>query len=87
MTADIFNKGVGKRIIVVSKTAPAERVRALDEKAEIIVAGEQEVDLKRMVAELKKRGIDRLMVEGGATLNYGMIGLDWSTSYRSSWAT
>ena len=71
MTADIFNKGAGKRIIVVSKAAPADRVDALNEKAEIIVAGEQEVDLKQMVAELKKRGIDRLMVEGGATLNFG----------------
>jgi 2,5-diamino-6-(ribosylamino)-4(3H)-pyrimidinone 5'-phosphate reductase len=73
VTADIFNKGVGKRIIVVSKGAPADRVRALAEKAEIIVAGEGEVDLRQMVGELKKRGIDRLMVEGGATLNYGMM--------------
>jgi 2,5-diamino-6-(ribosylamino)-4(3H)-pyrimidinone 5'-phosphate reductase len=73
LTADIFNKGVGKRIIVVAKTAPAERVRALAAKAEVIVAGEQEVDLKHMAAELKKRGIERLMVEGGATLNYGMM--------------
>jgi 2,5-diamino-6-(ribosylamino)-4(3H)-pyrimidinone 5'-phosphate reductase len=73
VTADIFNKGVGKRIIVVSKAAPADRVRALAAKAEVIVAGEQEVDLKQMAAELKKRGIDRLMVEGGATLNYGMM--------------
>ncbi|HEY3274017.1 MAG TPA: 2,5-diamino-6-(ribosylamino)-4(3H)-pyrimidinone 5'-phosphate reductase [Methanocella sp.] len=73
VTADIFNKGVGKRIIVVSKAAPAERVRPLATKAEIIVAGESEVDLAQMVVELKKRGIGRLMVEGGATLNYGMM--------------
>jgi len=73
VTADIFNKGKGKRIIVVARAAPADRVRALAEKAEIIVAGEGEVDLPAAMAELKKRGIGRLMVEGGATLNYGMM--------------
>jgi 2,5-diamino-6-(ribosylamino)-4(3H)-pyrimidinone 5'-phosphate reductase len=73
VTADIFNKGAGKRIIVVSRAAPADRVRALAEKADIIVAGEAEVDLPTAVAELKRRGIGRLMVEGGATLNYAMM--------------
>jgi 2,5-diamino-6-(ribosylamino)-4(3H)-pyrimidinone 5'-phosphate reductase len=73
LTADIFNKGVGKRIIVVSKAAPADRVRALATRAEIIMTGENEVDLPQMAVELKKRGIHRLMVEGGATLNYAMM--------------
>lgn len=72
LTADIFKKGTGKRIIVVSKAAPIERVEALKEKADIIVAGDAEVDLSVMAAELKKRGINRLMVEGGATLNWAM---------------
>lgn len=71
--ADIFKKGTGKRIVVVSQAAPAERVEALQAKAELVVAGEREVDLPRMCSELKKRGIDRLMIEGGATLNYAMV--------------
>jgi 2,5-diamino-6-(ribosylamino)-4(3H)-pyrimidinone 5'-phosphate reductase len=71
--ADIFKKGAGRRIIVVSRAAPPERVAALGVKAEIIVAGETEVDLRQMASELKRRGIRRLMVEGGATLNYGMM--------------
>jgi 2,5-diamino-6-(ribosylamino)-4(3H)-pyrimidinone 5'-phosphate reductase len=72
-TADIFKKGTGKRIVVVSQAAPSDRVAALKEKAEIIVAGQEEVDLEQMSVELKKRGIDRLMIEGGATLNYAMV--------------
>lgn len=72
ITADVFKKGVGKRIVVVSKAAPADKVEALKEKADVIVAGIEEVDLPEMARELKKRGIDRLMVEGGATLNWGM---------------
>ena len=71
-TADIFKKGAGKRIIVVARGAPKERVEALREKADVIVAGDAEVDLKVMAAELKKRDINRLMVEGGATLNWAM---------------
>ncbi|WP_424357196.1 2,5-diamino-6-(ribosylamino)-4(3H)-pyrimidinone 5'-phosphate reductase [Methanocella sp. MCL-LM] len=73
VTADIFKKGTGKRIVVVSQAAPADRVEALREKAEIIVCGKEEVDLEQMSAELKKRGISRLMIEGGATLNYAMV--------------
>ncbi len=72
LTADLFKKGTGKRIIVVSKAAPTERVEALKEKADVIVAGSEEVDLAEMARELKKRGICRLMVEGGATLNWAM---------------
>ncbi|HMK46044.1 MAG TPA: 2,5-diamino-6-(ribosylamino)-4(3H)-pyrimidinone 5'-phosphate reductase [Methanocella sp.] len=72
LTADILNKGTGRRIIVVSQSAPEERVAALREKAEILVAGKDQVDLTTMSAELKKRGIGRLMIEGGATLNYAM---------------
>jgi 2,5-diamino-6-(ribosylamino)-4(3H)-pyrimidinone 5'-phosphate reductase len=72
LAADVFKKGVGKRIVVVSRAAPADKVGALKEKAEVIVAGNEEVDLAEMARELKKRGIGRLMVEGGATLNWAM---------------
>jgi 2,5-diamino-6-(ribosylamino)-4(3H)-pyrimidinone 5'-phosphate reductase len=72
LAADVFKKGVGKRIVVVSRAAPADKVEALKEKADVIIAGNEEVDLAEMARELKKRGIGRLMVEGGATLNWAM---------------
>jgi len=71
--ADIFIKGEGTRIIIVSGSAPAERVEMLREKAIIICAGDNEVDLPAAMEELKDMGISRLMVEGGATLNWGML--------------
>jgi 2,5-diamino-6-(ribosylamino)-4(3H)-pyrimidinone 5'-phosphate reductase len=71
--ADIFKKGEGKRIIIVSKSAPSDKVALLKEKAIIVVAGKKSVDLKQAMSELKSQGIDRLMIEGGATLNWGMI--------------
>ncbi len=71
--ADIFKKGDGKRIIAITENAPQGLVKKLSEHAEIIIAGEKKVDLEKLLAELKARGIDRLMVEGGATLNWGLI--------------
>jgi 2,5-diamino-6-(ribosylamino)-4(3H)-pyrimidinone 5'-phosphate reductase len=71
--SDIFLKGEGKRIIAVSKSAPAEKVRLLSNLADIICIGEKNVDLIKLLSELKDRGINRLMVEGGATLNWGLI--------------
>ena len=71
--ADIFKKGEGTRIIAVSNSAPSERVDVLKEKAVIIKAGDERVDLHELAGKLKAMGIDRLMIEGGATLNWGMI--------------
>ncbi len=71
--ADIFKKGVGKKIIAVTETAPQEKVKQLSEHAEIIVSGEKSVDLEKLLCELKAHGISRLMVEGGATLNWGLV--------------
>lgn len=71
--ADIFMKGEGTRIIAVSRSAPGERVKALENMAMVIVAGEYRVDLPELVERLKEMGINRLMVEGGAGLNFGML--------------
>ena len=71
--ADIFKKGEGKRIIAVTENAPRERTERLARLAGVITAGRTTVDLAKLLAELKARGINRLMVEGGATLNWGLI--------------
>ncbi|HJH29782.1 MAG TPA: 2,5-diamino-6-(ribosylamino)-4(3H)-pyrimidinone 5'-phosphate reductase [Methanosarcinaceae archaeon] len=73
LDADIFKKGVGTRVIAVSKSAPRDRVQAFGKVAVVIEAGEDKVDLSELVVQLKKMGIDRLMVEGGARLNFGML--------------
>ena len=73
--ADIFKKGNGKKIIVVSKKAPLDRVNQLSSNpnTKIIAVGQDRVDLAEMAVLLKKEGIDRLMVEGGGSLNFGLI--------------
>jgi 2,5-diamino-6-(ribosylamino)-4(3H)-pyrimidinone 5'-phosphate reductase len=71
--ADILKKGDGRRIIVVSGNAPLEKVNELSHFAEIITVGGKRADLAKLMAELKARGINHLMVEGGGTLNWGLI--------------
>ena len=77
--ADILRKGAGRRIVFVSGSASAERVDALSTAgAEVVVAGEQgapRVDLAAALRHLHDMGIRRLMVEGGATLNWSLINL------------
>src|SRR5665811_1503088 len=73
LDADIFKKGEGLRIIAVSNSAPAEKIKSLEEKALVIKTGDLKVDLGELVAKLKEMGINILMVEGGATLNWGML--------------
>ncbi len=75
--ADILRKGAGRRIIFVTGSAAAERVDALSASgAEVVVADGQDgerVDLAAALKHLHGTGIRRLMVEGGATLNWSMI--------------
>lgn len=71
--ADIFEKGEGQRIVVVSSSAPSKSVEALKEKAIVIISGDTSVDLPDAMEQLHELGIKRLMVEGGATLNWGML--------------
>ncbi len=71
--ADILHKGEGRRVIIVAEGAPAERLDVLRRKAEIIACGSEQVDLAAALEELYNIGVRRLMVEGGATLNWALI--------------
>jgi len=60
--------------ILVSESAPEERVTALEaEGAEIVVAGEERVDLEEALSELAADGIYHLLVEGGGELIFSLF--------------
>ena len=73
LNANIFKTGDGIRIIAVSNAAPVENVKKLEKMAIVIKTESNKVDLPELVGKLKKMGINILMVEGGATLNWGML--------------
>ena len=72
LDANILKKD-SPTIIVTTEKAPQEKVKALSEKVEVIIAGKEEVDLIKMMEILYNRGIRNLMVEGGSTLNWNLI--------------
>jgi riboflavin biosynthesis pyrimidine reductase len=57
-----------RTIVITTAQAPADRRAALEEMADIIVAGQESVDLKVAVAALAERGHRRMLAEGGPHL-------------------
>ena len=57
-----------RTIVITTAQAPADRRAALQERADIIVAGQETVDLKAAVAALAERGHRRMLTEGGPRL-------------------
>ncbi len=57
-----------RTIVITTAQAPADRRAALDGLAEVIVAGQETVDLKAAVAALAERGHRRMLAEGGPYL-------------------
>jgi len=71
--AEVLNKGEGRRIVAVSEQAIVVDIGRLGEKAEVLVCGQGEVDLKRLLHDLALRGVRKVMVEGGARLNWSLL--------------
>ncbi len=67
LNAKVLN-GEAKTLIATSKAANSERVAEVSKFAEVVVLGEQQVDLRALMEELYARGVRKLMVEGGGTL-------------------
>jgi riboflavin biosynthesis pyrimidine reductase len=68
-TTPFFTSAAERPIVItVSSAAGADRARA-SEVAEVIIAGETDVDLPRAIAELGSRGAKSVLAEGGPTLN------------------
>jgi len=57
-----------RTVVVTSAAAPAERRAALAEVADVLVCGEDAVDLAQARRELEARGWRRILAEGGPTL-------------------
>jgi riboflavin biosynthesis pyrimidine reductase len=61
-----------RTIIITSHASPAGRRAALAEAADVIVAGEDSVDLAAAFAALASRGLPRVLCEGGPRLLSGI---------------
>jgi len=63
-----------RTIIAVTTRAPKRNVERLRVKgAQIIAVGGKEVDLQKLLEKLHELGVRKLLLEGGSTLNWGML--------------
>jgi 2,5-diamino-6-(ribosylamino)-4(3H)-pyrimidinone 5'-phosphate reductase len=60
-------------MIAVSNIADSEKIKNLGKNAEVIICGEDHVDLDLLMEKLAINGVKTLMLEGGSTLNYSML--------------
>jgi len=57
-----------RTVVLTCRAAPEDRKAALAEVADVLVAGDDRVDLTAAVAGLAERGLTRVLCEGGPTL-------------------
>jgi riboflavin biosynthesis pyrimidine reductase len=62
-------------VILTCRGAPGDRLDAIASVADVIIAGDAEVDVDAAMVELSARGVQRVVLEGGPTLNGHMAGL------------
>lgn len=63
-----------KTIIAASERIDEKtRERFVSQNVEVIVEGDEKVNLKGLLGILKEKGVDSLVLEGGSTLNWGML--------------
>lgn len=60
-------------IIIVSKKASDKDIERLSDHAEVIICGENQVDLKEAMSILYDKGIESILQEGGSALNFAML--------------
>ena len=68
LTAPLFTEPVRPTVVITAESAPAEARRATARVADLVVAGEQRVDMAAAVRAVVDRGWTRLLTEGGPRL-------------------
>jgi riboflavin biosynthesis pyrimidine reductase len=63
-----FAAAVVRPIVITHAAAPADRLAALDDVADVLVCGETSVDLASMLGALADRGLTQVLCEGGPHL-------------------
>lgn len=77
--------GDTRPMVITSESAPVNRRDEVEAVAEILVAGEDRVDLPEAMHQLRRRGAGIVLCEGGPSMNGGMVGHDlvdeWCLSF------
>lgn len=71
----LFTEGARTTVVTVA-TAPADRVAAAGEVADVLIAGRRDVDLRVALQLLGETGHRSVLAEGGPSLNAQLAGAD-----------
>lgn len=72
----VFATAAARPLVVTHAATPADRRRALDDVADVLVCGDGAVDTRAMVAALAARGMPQILCEGGPHLLGALIEAD-----------
>ncbi|MFP8952660.1 2,5-diamino-6-(ribosylamino)-4(3H)-pyrimidinone 5'-phosphate reductase [Natrialbaceae archaeon A-arb3/5] len=70
--AAVLNEAA-RTYVCVGEAAPVDRRMELADRAELVTAGDDRVDLLRAFAALESEGLERIMVEGGGELIFSLF--------------
>lgn len=68
LSTPFFTEATVRPIVVTVASASAQRRKAVAEVADVVLAGEDEVDLADALGQLRARGLSRVLCEGGPHL-------------------
>jgi riboflavin biosynthesis pyrimidine reductase len=68
LTSTLFTDATVRTIVITTESSDAAARERSAEVADVIVAGDHDVDLAAAVAALRERGMARIHAEGGPTL-------------------
>jgi 5-amino-6-(5-phosphoribosylamino)uracil reductase len=72
----LFSDPTQRPIVITSATAPATSVDSLRDVADIVIAGNEGVDLRAALQQLREQNLQTLLCEGGPTLNNQLLADD-----------
>ncbi len=76
VSAPVFTDALARPLVITSTAAPVERREAAAEVADVVVAGEEYVDLTAVLDALVARGLTRILSEGGPHVLAEMFAAD-----------
>jgi riboflavin biosynthesis pyrimidine reductase len=74
LTSPLLARPQHRTIVYTAASAGAERIAATSQVADVVLCGEQLVDLAIAVDDLRARGLPRVLCEGGPTLLGAIVG-------------
>ncbi|MDP4509086.1 pyrimidine reductase family protein [Nonomuraea turcica] len=66
---ELFTDATSQTIVITCESSPHERRKELARHADVIVVGEDSVDMRLAVTQLHERGLTRILCEGGPRIN------------------